>query len=367
MKWNRKKVRSFLRSKKGIIIMAVVAVLIVFRLLLPGLVRNYVNNRVLNHIPGYHGHVDDIDIALIRGAYVINGLRLFKNGNDKPMLDFPKTDISIQWSAIFHGKIVSKIKMLHPRFNYYVTANTLSKEETPQKNDWTTALKKLVPITINRLIVEDGQFLYADIVESPDIDLSVKDIRLVATNMGNVVDRSKVLPSTLQLHGKSFGNGSLDVTANMNLLNEIPDMDVNLALRNSNVTALNDASRSIAGFDFTKGQFNFFSEFAINKGYLKGYFKPMFSDIKLQDTAGQPHSNLVKHVWEGIIGFFGFVLKNKPKDTFATKIPIEGDLNDPKTKIWVLITNVLRNGFISPFKKQVDNDINFSDASKKKS
>jgi hypothetical protein len=152
----------------------------------------------------------------------------------------------------------------------------------------------------------------------------------------------------------------------MNLLKEIPDMDVNLSLRNSNVTSLNNVSRAVAGFDFTKGRFNFFSEFAINNGYLKGYLKPMFSDIKLQDTVGQPNSSIFKRVWEGVISFFGFVLKNKPKDSFATKMPIEGDLNDPKTKLWTLITNVLKNGFVSPFKKQVDNDINFNDAKPKK-
>ena len=366
MKWNKRKVRSFLKSRKGIIILAVLAALIIFRLFLPLIVKNYINNRVLNHIPGYHGHVDDVDIALIRGAYVINGLTLYKNGNKKPMLDFPKTDISIQWGAIFHGKIVSEIKLYEPRLNYYITPNKLSGKETPGKDDWTAALKKLVPIKINRFIVEDGEFLYADVAKGPDIDLAIKKIDLTATNMSNVVDKSKVLPSALELHGESFGNGNLEITANMNLLKEIPDMDVNLSLRNSNVTSLNNASRAIAGFDFTKGQFNFFSEFAISNGYLKGYLKPMFSDIKLQDSAGQPNSNVFKRVWEGVISFFGFVLKNKPKDSFATKIPIEGNLKDPKMKIGTLITNVFRNGFISPFKKQVDNDIKFSDAARKK-
>lgn len=366
MKWTKRKAWPFVRSRKGTIIVVIIVALIIFRLFLPLLVKNYINNRVLNNIPGYHGHVNDIDIALIRGAYVINGLTLYKNGDKKPMLDFPKTDISIQWGAIFHGKIVSEIRMTQPKFSLYVTANKLSENETPHKDDWTLALKKLVPIKINRLLVEDGEFLYADIVESPDIDLSIEKIDLTATNMGNVLDKSKVLPSNLKLHAVSFGDGNLDVTANMNLLKEIPDMDVNLALKNSNVTSLNNTSRAVAGFDFTKGQFNFFSEFAIDNGYLKGYLKPMFNDIKLQDSAGQPNSNILKRVWEGVISFFGFILKNKPKDSFATKIPIEGNLNDPRMKIWVLITNVFRNAFISPFKKQVDNDINFNDAKRKK-
>ncbi len=365
MKWNRKKIRVFLKSKKGIVIVAVISALIIFRLFLPLIVRNYVN-KVLNRIPGYHGWVNDIDISLYRGAYVINGLLLYKNGNKKPMLDFPKTDISIQWGALFHGRIVSEIKMFDPKFNYYVNSNKLSPKNTPNEDDWTQALKKLVPIKINHFIVEDGEFLYEDIVESPDINLSFKKIYLSATNLGNVVDRSKALPSDIQAHAVSFGDGNVNIKADMNLLKKIPDMDVNFSLRHSKVTALNDVSRATAGFDFEKGEFDFFSEFAINDGYLKGYFKPMFHDIKLQDTVGQPNSNIFKRVWEGVITFFGFVLKNKPKDSFATKIPIEGDLNNTHVKLWALITNIFKNGFIRPFKKRVDNDINFSDAAKHK-
>lgn len=323
-------------------------------------------NKVLNRIPGYHGWVDDIDISLYRGAYVINGLHLFKNGNKKPMLDFPKTDISIEWRALFHGRIVSEVEMYRPEFNYYITSNKLSAKETPGGDDWTQALHKLVPIQINHFKVEDGNFLYADILESPDINLSIHKINLTATNLGNVVDKSKILPSTVKVDAVSFGNGILNITANMNLLKRIPDMDVNLALKKSDVTALNTVSRATAGFDFEKGQFELYSEFAIANGFLKGYFKPLFHNIKIIDSLGKPNSSILKRVWETVITFFGFVFKNHPKDSFATKIPIEGDLNDPNIKLWTLITNIFRNAFIRPFKNDVDNDIQFNDAIPKK-
>ena len=364
---NRKKkyIHFFFKTRKGIILLSVIAILIIFRLFLPLIVKNYVN-KTLNRIPGYHGWVDDIDISLYRGAYVINGLHLFKNGNKKPMLDFPKTDISIEWRALFHGKIVSEVEMVHPVFNYYITANKLSSKESPGADDWTKALHKLVPIKINRYTVVDGKFLYADIVESPDINLAIEKINLTATNLGNVVDKSKTLPSDVKVNAVSFGNGNLNITANMNLLKKMPDMDVNVALKNSNVRALNSFSLATAGFDFEKGRFELYSEFAINNGYLKGYFKPMFSDIKIIDSLGKPNSSVLKRIWEGVITFLGFVLKNKPHDSFATKVPVEGDLNDPDVKLWKLITNIFRNGFITPFKNQVDNDIQFNDARQKK-
>jgi hypothetical protein len=158
----------------------------------------------------------------------------------------------------------------------------------------------------------------------------------------------------------------LNITGHLNLLKKIPDMDINASLTKSDVKALNTVSLATAGFDFEKGQFELFSEFAIRNGYLKGYVKPMFHNIKIPDGPGKTNSSVLKRIWEGIVTFFGFVLKNKPKDSFATKVPIEGDLNNPDVKIWTLITNIFVNGFVRPFKNEVDNDIQFKDAVKKK-
>ncbi|MFT3910864.1 MAG: DUF748 domain-containing protein [Ferruginibacter sp.] len=358
MKKQKNIARFFFGTRTRLILTIIILALIIFRLFLPLIVKNYVN-KVLNNIPGYHGSVTDIDIALYRGAYVINHLYLYKDGDKKPMLDFPATDISIEWRALFHGRIVSEIEMYDPAFNFYVTANKLPSSQKPVENDWTKALHKLVPIKINRFKVENGEFLYADIVESPDINLAIEKINLIATNLGNVVDRSKPLPSKVDVTAVSFGNGNLIVNGNMNMLKKIPDMDVNVSLEKADVTALNTLSLATAGFDFEKGQFELYSEFTINKSYIKGYFKPMFHNIRIPDKFSKPNSSVLKRVWEGVITFFGFVLKNKPKDSFATKIPVEGDLNDPNINLWKLITNIFRNGFIEPFKNQVDDEVKF--------
>jgi uncharacterized membrane protein (UPF0182 family) len=58
-----------------IIIAVLVLAIIVVRLALPAIVKNYVNKK-LNELPGYTGHVDNINIHLIRGAYTIDIIRL---------------------------------------------------------------------------------------------------------------------------------------------------------------------------------------------------------------------------------------------------------------------------------------------------
>ncbi|MBS1526668.1 MAG: hypothetical protein JST19_13510 [Bacteroidetes bacterium] len=79
MPLNVAKVKSTIRGWKitYIVLALIISALIVFRLALPGIVKHYVNKQ-LNALPGYTGHVNDIDIALWRGAYVIKGLHLKK-------------------------------------------------------------------------------------------------------------------------------------------------------------------------------------------------------------------------------------------------------------------------------------------------
>ena len=66
-------------------------------------------------------------------------------------------------------------------------------------------------------------------------------------------------------------------------------------------------------------------------------------------------------LWEGFVGVFKFILKNQGTNTLATKAPIEGDLTNSKTKIWPTVFNIFKNGWISAFKGEVDEDIEYKD------
>jgi len=98
-----------------LIVAIVIAAVLVIRLALPGIVKNYVNKK-LNDLPGYTGHVDDIDISLLRGAYVIKGLLLKKKTDPAkyPFLAIHRTDLSIEWKAIFKGRLVGEVIMDEP-------------------------------------------------------------------------------------------------------------------------------------------------------------------------------------------------------------------------------------------------------------
>ncbi len=352
--------KGLFRRKRFIIPLILLILLMAFRLYLPTLVKNHVN-KVLADIPGYYGHVEDIDIALIRGAYVVNGMYLNKGTatSNVPFLSFPKTDISIEWKSLFHGKIVSEIIMDSPEVVYVFEDQ---KEETGDADvdDWTKALTDLVPIDINHFEVHNGKLAFVQLSADPNVDLQINQLELTADNLKNVVEREMILPSPIHATGVSIGNGKVSLEGNMNLVKEIPDMDLSFSLENADVTAFNDFTNYYAKLDFEKGNFSVFSEVAIANGHLVGYIKPLLTDSKF---IGED-DGFLEVLWEGFVGFFKFILKNQGTDTVATKVPISGDLNNLEAGVWPTVFNIFKNGWIQAFKGQVDQEINFEDALK---
>ncbi len=355
----RYKNRNMYRKKRIIIPTVIILLLIVGRLLLPYYVKKYVN-KVLADIPGYYGQVDDIDISLLRGAYVIDGLYLNKvdAGSQIPFLDFEKTDISIEWRSIFRGKIVSEIIMIRPKLTYIFEDHENEDSKSPEINDWTKALTNLIPIDINRLQINNGKAAFVQLSADPNIDLHFDRIKLEAKNLRNVIRKDQKLPSSLMANAVSVGKGNVKLQGNMDLVKKIPDMDLTFALEDANARSLNDFTNHYAGIDFKKGEYNIYSELAIADGYLKGYIKPMLIDSELIGK----EDGFLEALWEGFVGFFKFVLKNHKNDTLATKVPLEGDLNSVQSNIWATIFNIFENAWFEAFKGMTDDSVNFEDA-----
>jgi hypothetical protein len=356
-----KKKRGF-KKKRYTIPIIILVVLIAFRIYLPTLVKNNIN-KVLANIPGYYGQVDDVDISLYRGAYVINGMYLNKGTAESqiPFLSFPKSDISIEWKSLFKGKIVSEIIMTSPEV-IYVFEDQKDTVGDANVDDWTKALTDIVPIDINHFEVHDGKVAFVQLSADPNIDLQIAKLELTADNLRNVVEKERILPSRLRATGVSIGNGKVSLEGNMNLIKEIPDMDMSFSLENADATALNDFTNYYAGLDFDKGTFALFSEIAIADGHLIGYVKPLLTDTKLIGK----DDGFLEILWEGFAGFFKFILKNQSTDTLATKVPFEGDLNNVEAGVWPTVINIFGNAWIKAFTGDVDNEIEYKDAFKQK-
>lgn len=348
MRTKRKRAKSWLFLS----LIALVIILAGIRVYLPYWVTGYVNRQIAA-LDGYNGSVKDIDLHLWRGAYQIHGLKIYKkNGNvPVPFVFADLIDLSVQWAALFDGAIVAEIDL-------YDTDVNFTRQQTGAGANWARFVDALSPLEINRVSAHSGKIAYKNFSTSPDIDLFVKDINFEITNLRNVKDKNRPLPSPLVLTGNSIGGGNLRLDADANILKDIPNFDLNMKLENVALPAINTYSRSLAGVDFEKGNINIYMELAAKDGMVDGYVKPIARNISMVDPKTQDN-NPIDLLWESLVSLFVEVFENQRLDQFATKIPLHGDLNDPDADLWATFLGIFKNAFIKAFSNDTDNTVNF--------
>jgi len=351
-------------KKKYKILICIAALLISIRLILPYIVLHYANKTLAN-MNGYYGHIEDIDLSLYRGAYIINVIYLNKTDSaTKKQTDFfkaKKIDLSIEWSAIFHGSIVGKLEFDSPVLIFTKDKTDLSdvKKDT---TDFRKLLKDFMPLKLNRFEVFDGALHYADNTSKPKVDVALKRTHILALNLTNVTDKKAELPSTVTANASVY-EGTLKFDMKLNALNKNPTFDLNAEIKNTNLVLLNDFLQAYGNFDVHKGTFGLYTEMAAKDGKFKGYVKPIITNLQVVGPEDR-HDKFLNKVWEQIVGAAGVILKNQKKGQLATKIPMEGEFKNPKTNIVDAIWEVLQNAFIQALIPSIDNEININSVNK---
>lgn len=341
-----------------VLILVVIAILVI-RLALPGIVKNYVNKK-LNELPGYTGHVEDIDIHLLRGAYVIQGLSLKKKTDpDKyPFLNIRQADLSLEWGAIFKGRLTGEVALDQPVINIL---NTESIASEPSKESWTKTVKALMPMTINKLEVMNGRFDYRELDKKPNTDLHIEKMHLTALNLANLQKTADPLPSQVNLTGISIGDGTLKMDAKVNVLKTIPDFDAGMQLTGANLLSLNGFFEANAKMDIERGGIDIFSKLKLKDGEMNGYIKPFIKDLKVLDVKKdiKKKGGVLRVVKKAVVGLFAKAVTNPKTKKIATVIPIKGNVKDPKTSGWATFVGVLKNAFVHAFHESLTNEIKF--------
>ena len=350
------------RKKTKIILASILVLLIAFRLLLPFIVLKYVNKK-LGSLKEYYGHVEDIDIALLRGAYVIKDIQLVKivkDQGEKDALPFFRStaiDLSVQWKAIFKGSVVGEIYVEEPVVNF-VKGKHRNEDTKADTADFKQLIKDLMPLTVNYFEIQNGQIHYIDPFSSPKIDIAMRELYIGASNLSNVNDSNKILPAHAHATGSAYdGNFRLDL--DFDALQKKPTFDMNAEIKNVNLVLLNDFLKAYGNFDVKKGSFGLYTEFAGKDGDFGGYVKPIIKDLDVVQW-NKEEGDLKQILWETIIGSSAEVLQNQGKEQVATKLEIKGKFEDPAINLWRAISFVLRNAFVRALRPSIDNSINIT-------
>ncbi len=341
---------------------SVLLLLIIVRLMLPYFVTRYVN-KVLADLKGYSGSISGVDIYLIRGAYSINDLKIYKieGNNVVPFIDFPVTDLSVQWGALLNGAVVGEVVIKKPKLNFIGgdgETGMSGGNQTGAEVDWVAFVKKLVPLKINRMEIAQGTVFFYDFTTKPKVTLFLDSLNILATNLNNSEEISDPLPSTVSATATSIGGGKLGVEMDINVLKKIPDLDMDLKFEEVNMPALNDFFLAYSKVDIESGSFSLYSEVTIDSGNINGYLKPIARHIRVVNWENDK-KNPLNLIWQSIISVLAEAFENQKQDQFATKVPIEGNVNNMEAALWPSVLNIFKNAFVKAFELNTENSVEF--------
>jgi hypothetical protein len=338
-------------------VIIVAGVLLAARIALPYVVKKQVNDR-LAKIPGYWGEVGDIGISLIRGAYSLHDLGIYKISGAvrEPFVKAKHIDFSVAWRELFRGKIVSDIIIKNIELNF-VAAGSEAVSQKDIDRRWQDVVNDLFPLEITFLEVTDGLVRYQDLTRKPPVDVFIKNTHVLATGLRNRAgERGEEFPAKIRVEGETLGGGKVSLFVTADPLAPHPHFHLSAKVDGVNLPALNESLKAYANVDVSRGTFQMAAEMGAKDGGFQGYVKPFFEDLDFNNLEDR-NKGVFTRLWEKAVQGLAWLVKNKPRDQVATRIPFQGRFGDPQIGLLATIANLFRHGFVRAFNPTVEGSV----------
>ncbi|ANY88829.1 MULTISPECIES: DUF748 domain-containing protein [Pseudomonas] len=332
---------------------SLVALLLALHLALPYLVRTYLNDRLAD-MGDYRGQIADVDLAWWRGAYQINDLKIVKTTGKVPVpfLDAPLIDLSVSWRSLWYDHaVVAEVLFVHPELNF-VDGGNKQNSQTGQGTDWRQQLEKLLPITLNEVRIENGILTFRNFNSKPPVDLKATQLQANIRNLTNVRDEKGRRDANFDGTARLLGDARVESRATFDPFSDFDDFEFRLRATDIQLRRLNDFASAYGKFDFNAGHGDLVIEAQADKGRLHGYIKPLLRDVDVfnwQQDVEDKDKGLFRSIWEALVGASETVLKNQPKNQFATRVELRGSVHQRNISAFEAFLQILRNGFIQAF------------------
>ena len=337
--------------------------LLVGRILLPSLVRKYVN-RTLDRNELYAGRIGPVEMHLWRGAYSIRDLTFSKRTGNVPVPLFAaeKVDFALQWNALLQRKIVGQILIFKPELNF-VDASTESDAQTGAGGPWLQMIQDLFPFDINRAVVQNGSVHFRAYKTAKPVDVYLSELQGTLENLTNIRRETKPLIATITIEAIAMNQAKFEYRMSFDPFSYRPTFHLAMRMLGLDVTLLNDLALAYGKFDFKHGFFDLVVEADAKEGLITGYLKPLFRDLKvfsLREDLKQ--DNVIEFFWQALIGGITTIFKNHPRDQFGTLIPFTADISGSTTPdLFRTVINLLRNAFIRAYLPRLEKSVPESD------
>jgi hypothetical protein len=355
--------RSLGKTQKTILI--IVLLLAVVRIFLPVGIKYGINWYMDNKMENYKGRIEDFDLALYRGAYQIEGLKIWEKVKSEkhPLVAIHQIDLSLAWRGIFKGKLLGDLKVDGLNLAL-IDSEDKKKKQMGAGEDWKAVVGKLVPIELESFKMTNSEVhLYNTDFKVP-VDVVVDRIAISATNIKNTNNSKELLPSKVEATARLQKNANMTAGAKVNLLSKIPAFESKLTLDKLDVTKLNSFFLGYGPFTFTSGSFSLYGEVSTRDNRIKGYVKPFFENLDVIDPK-EKYDSPKRFFYEVGLAMSNLILRNSKNKTVATRVDFEGASKGPDIDSWNAFWGSLKNGFVEALQKKLDNTISIKDVPKK--
>jgi len=345
------------RRNKWLLALAIVAVVLVgIRLALEPVLLDYANDK-LDALPSYGGHIDDLDLALLRGGYDLKGVEIVKTGAGQPVpfIKADRIEATVEWHSLLRGKLVAEGDLYRPQVNL-VKAESEQKSQLGKEVNWVEQFKELFPFRFNTVRVHDGTLTFrAPGIQTQDA-LVARHIDGTLSNLTNVADSTKETFARFGFTAEVLHGGKAKLDGTIDPLAVKPTFDLNLGVKNVELPQVNPWLTRFIKADAEQGEFELYMEIAAADGKFKGYAKPVMRDVNIYSSK-EPEKNPLKRLWEGLVDVAANIVENHQEDQVAARIPLSGTLEKPNADLFATIGSVLHNGFVSAFARSIEGSI----------
>lgn len=345
MKWFQRKTIS--------IPLVVIGLLVALRIALGPLLLGEINKRLSHLSPDLQGHVDGLNIAIIRGAFGIEDLtmRIKKDKND--FLHVKVAEFSIAWREVLKGRFMVDAlidgvdfrfdERLPKAFAKMIPSDTPAepKKESPpvriSRVDWKNVN---IVYPTNKAYTNDGPFR----------------LSRIEGRITNLLADTETPRSFFHTRGVGSGSSNFKVIGSANLLADPVEWDLDAQMQGFQLKEMNRFLYRNVPLTFTKGNFDLYAEVKSEEGKIRGYVKPFIEDldfIKRKENFKGPKHWLIEVA--GAVG--NWVLEAKRDKTVATKVPFSYDGKKFSVDTSKALSKVIEHGFDQELSPGVDGNL----------
>lgn len=350
-----------LEKRTTVSLLAILVVLIALRITAPSFITWYAN-QVIAKTPAIEGSVADVDLSLLASTYSIKGVNIRQTGDNAtfPLFLADRVDVSILWSGLLQGKLVTEILIIEPTIGLYDRPddNVIEDSAITDEKTWIGLARGLTPFAIDKLLVENGSFIMDAQAQLKRSEFTVQNIRLKAANIAN--SRGSETLATVDIEGDIQNQAKVNLTASFDPNTTQPTFDINLEMEKLPVSYIDSLLKFYAPFDLEAGQVDLASELKSTNGKVIGYVQAGIYQLDVfswKEDAIKDGDNPLQLIFEMIGGALASLFENNDKELVATRVPIKGALDDPEVSTVAALSGILRNAFIEAYSLKVENSI----------